>query len=183
MAIGMTRQTRHKLDKLDKLDKLALLRLCMTPLLFLTRGSLWMTALALLLIDIVDCPNFLYRGALHCTGNATYQLRDKVTDVAQYAAAVAVLSWPGAGGGVPASAARTLTALLAWRAVGVALLMVLGDTRVLVPFVDAVKEVMLLYGLVSSTPAAAVVGGVVACKVVFEVVKNGGVMADPILPA
>jgi len=94
-----------------------------------------------------------------------------MVDVVQYLFAL-VLLWSFSD--MKKEFLELLFVLLAWRAVGVGMFTAFEDTRFLIPFLDGIKELLLLWWFCNGDVRGIYVIVVCVCKIIFEYRKNWG---------
>lgn len=149
---------KKKLIYYNKLmiEKMMFIRLLTTLLLFLTQNNLPLTAISLLLLDIVDSNFRIQNNKLLFTttpitkdfidDTITYQRYDKVIDLYQYLFALSLVYDK-----IPNGWNDYIVYALVWRMIGVFLLLITNNRKIIVPFVDIIKEILFLSVFIQPT--------------------------------
>jgi hypothetical protein len=140
---------KKKLIYYNKLmiEKMMFIRLLTTLILFLTQNNLPLTAIALLLLDAVDSNFRIQNNRLIFTTTPiskeydtnTYQKYDKVIDLYQYLFALSLVYDK-----IPNGWNDYIVYALVWRMIGVSLFLITDNRKIIVPFVDIIKEILFL---------------------------------------
>ena len=146
------------------------LRLALTPVLFLFTDDLMLMAAALLVMDVMDCAFAALMNWVRVAETSKfYQIGDKFMDLFQYFVALCIVR------DAPPGLSTILWALWAWRAVGVARFAYTADERVLVLHFDATKELLAAQACMPAGKLLPPELILLLCagKVLFEAWKNG----------
>ena len=151
------------------LGKSLLLRLILTPLLYLTRHNVLYSVLMLTALDIIDCnplvlklfpPQYQGKG---CSYDSQYQILDKSLDIFQYVVAVMLLSPI-----LPTHIFTATIALIVYRIIGMIMYSFNKDNKTFIIFIDFIKEYLLLFALFGQTISVPILSIAITLKVVYE---------------
>lgn len=159
---------------MDATTFLFIIRLLLTPILWIARNSCLHMAVVLLIVDLIDCKKLWYKLLWNetavCTTELRYQILDKISDLFQYTIAIVLLSIHST---ITKDFTRLLYTFVAWRAIGVVCFILEADTRYLVPFADVIKELLIVYAVFNQQYRIEAIIIACALKIAFEVWKNG----------
>ncbi len=122
-----------------------LLRALLTPLLYLTRTNVLLTAFLLTLLDVIDCNPLVMKllpekdKIAGCSGNTTYQILDKSLDLIQYITAIILLKPV-----LPSNIFITLLFLVIYRIIGIFVFLTNNNPKTFILFFEFIKEYMVL---------------------------------------